>query len=94
MAGDVLSLAMFCFDKHQAEQANLIPEKEWFEDARDFLNKLVLIGTNKNPLPPRQPQEFSRVILNWEIWGGERPKLYLLLAPTGALIVTVIYYSN
>ena len=41
---------------------NLEKDDQWFEDARDFLDKLLLIGTNKNLVPPRQPQEFSRVL--------------------------------
>ena len=56
------------------KQANriFVKDDQWFEDSRDFLSKLVLIGTNKNLSPPRQPEEFSRVIQNWEIWGKAR----------------------
>ena len=34
------------------------------EDSGDFPHKLEVIGTNKNRLPPRQPQGFCRVIQN------------------------------
>ena len=43
---------------------NLEKDDQWFEDARDFLDKLLLIGTNKNLVLPRQPQEFSRVLFD------------------------------
>ena len=37
----------------------LVKDDQWFDDSRDFLHKLFLIGSNKNLLPPHQSEEFS-----------------------------------
>ena len=58
----IISCSIFWQATVEVNLVNLEKDDQWLEDARDFLDKLLLIGTNKNLVPPRQPQEFSRVV--------------------------------